>query len=373
MSKEHRKNNYLFYTPVELASYLVRMITKQDCERMIDICCGSWNLLRAAKKKYPSASIVGVDIDEAARAHQLDGSVFYHMDGREYALRCVEYNEKYDLVLSNPPFGYLDENGRMFHYSKNNNINHELLNKRYETEMIQANLLLLKPGGSVLFILPSTFVEGISSKKIRRILGEQYNVRALFCLPEKTFGVGRIRTWAVWMDATQPDDRDTDIYYVKDGNQNIATSVTKKICREKIVTGNWLGEGMIETTNSLDIYRGNLHSKELSDEGYKVLHCATAKDGGLWKPSIRYTKRNNGKTAKKGDIIINRIGKSAGYWCVNQEADIMISDCIIVIHDCGEQTRKLLEQNSDNFRLQVPIYGTTTQYITIEDIKRILR
>lgn len=373
MAKVHRKNNYIYYTPIELANYLVGMIAKPDCERMIDICCGSWNLLRAARNRYPSARIVGVDIDEAARVHKLDGSHFYRMDGREYALRCTEHNEKYDLVLSNPPFGYLDESSRLLYYSKNKNINHELLNSRYETEMIQANLLLLKPGGSVLFILPSTFVEGTSYKRIRKILGEQYNVRALFCLPEETFGVGRIRTWAVWMDATQPDELDTKICYVKVCNQNIATSVTKKICREDIVTGNWLGEESTEMSNSLDVYRGNMHSKEFSGAGNKVLHCAVAKNGRLWIPSMRYTKRNDGKTAKKGDIIINRIGKSAGYWCVNQEADIMVSDCIIVIHDCGEETRRLLEQNSENFRLQVPIYGTTTQYITIEDIKKILR
>lgn len=369
MVKKCKDKKYLFYTPMNLADFLIKRIEQSDCKHVIDICCGSWNLLRAAKHKYPLADVVGVDVDEEAQKHQLTNSQFYHMDGRAYALKCLEDNIKYDLVLSNPPFGHINENERILYNLNNENIMLELLNKRYETEMILANLLLVRPGGSILFILPSSFIEGVRCNKIRKYIGETYKVRALFSLPNETFGKREIRTWAIWLDAVAPDNSDVDIYYIKTVDQADAISASRKVGRQNIRTGNWLGREMLKEGEALNIYRGNLHSKEFTNTGNLVLHCAAVGKDGIWKPSIRHTNQVDKRRAQVGDIIINRVGRSAGYWCINDEPNIMVSDCIIVIHNCEEQVIKMLEQKSINNRLHIPIYGTTTQYITVRDIR----
>lgn len=68
-------SKYNYYTPIELAALLLELIPqKASISSAIDICCGSWNLLAAAKRHYPEVKITGVDIDPAAHAHCIEGA-----------------------------------------------------------------------------------------------------------------------------------------------------------------------------------------------------------------------------------------------------------------------------------------------------------
>lgn len=223
----------------------------------------------------------------------------------------------------------------------------------------------------LLFILPSTFIEGVSNKKIRKVLGKQYNICSLFQLPKDIFGTSGISTWAMFLKNAQPDNRCVHVYRIEHAEGGYIRKVIKVVDRKYIKNGDWLGFSGKHRRNSLNIYRGNINSKGFSDDGNKVLHCGVCESGKEWKPSVRFCHSNVGKKAKQGDIIINRIGKSAGYWCVNEEEEILISDCIIVIKGEGERLIKKLAEQSDHHRLRIPIYGTTTQYITVEDIKKL--
>ena len=81
-------SKYNYYTPIELAALLLELIPqKASISSAIDICCGSWNLLAAAKRHYPEVKITGVDIDPAAHAHCIEGATFVCDDGRSFANR----------------------------------------------------------------------------------------------------------------------------------------------------------------------------------------------------------------------------------------------------------------------------------------------
>lgn len=366
-----KMKKYAFYTPVEVADFLIKMIDITDCQSIIDICCGSWNLLCSARKRFPDAHVTGVDVDEGAERFKLENADFYKDDGRAFALRCKYERQKYDLVLSNPPFGCLKEEMRLYAYSNDSRIDKNLINKRYENEMLQANLLLAKQGGALLFILPSTFIEGISYKNIRSVLGKKYNICALFQLPKDIFGSGRICTWAMYLKNMRPDDRCVHVYRIEHAKDGYMRKEIKVVDRKQIKNGDWVETDEKHGRNSLNIYRGNIHSKEFSEDGNKVLHCGVCEAGKEWKPSVRYCHIGDGKKAKHGDIIVNRIGKSAGYWCVNEEEEILVSDCIIVIKGEGDRLIQNLEGQSECRRLRVPVYGTTTRYITVEDIRNL--
>lgn len=366
-----KMKQYAFYTPVQVADFLIEMLDCTDCQNIIDICCGSWNLLRSAKKRFPNAHITGIDVDGGAEKFKLENANFYKGDGRKFALDCINENQKYDLVLSNPPFGYLEEKMRLYAYCNDSRIDKKLINKRYENEMLQANLLLAKQGGMLLFILPSTFIEGISNKGIRKILGEKYSICSLFQLPKDIFGNGRISTWAMCLKNIQPDNRCVCVYRIEHAEDGYIRKKIAEVDRKHIKSGNWLGDNENNRKNSLKIYRGTLHSKKFSDNGNKVLHCGVCELGKEWRPSVRFCHTNVGKKAKLGDIIINRIGKCAGYWCINDEEEVLVSDCIIVIKNERDNLIKKLEEQSEHHRLKIPVYGTTTQYITVEDIKKL--
>ena len=79
--------NYKFYTPPMLAECLIQLIPQRKYDNIIDICCGSWNLLEAARKQFSVGYYVGVDIDEEAKAHCFKNATFLREDGRTFALQ----------------------------------------------------------------------------------------------------------------------------------------------------------------------------------------------------------------------------------------------------------------------------------------------
>ena len=100
-------NKYSYYTPAKLADQLVEFLPKKKYESVIDICCGTWNLLSSAKSKYPNAEFYGVDVDESIAKQMFPGAKFVLKDGRFFSEQERKKGKTYDLILSNPPFGNL--------------------------------------------------------------------------------------------------------------------------------------------------------------------------------------------------------------------------------------------------------------------------
>lgn len=80
------EGKYKFYTPPMLAECLISLLPRREYSNIIDICCGSWNLLEAASKQFATASYVGVDIDSDANKNCFRGAKFFCKDGRRFAL-----------------------------------------------------------------------------------------------------------------------------------------------------------------------------------------------------------------------------------------------------------------------------------------------
>lgn len=78
------------------------------------------------------------------------------------------------------------------------------------------------------------------------------------------------------------------------------------------------------------------------------------------------------KYLNHGDIVINRIGRCAGYWSVYTGMQKLISDCLIVVKEPSDATIEALRNHSENGRLQIPLRGVSTPYITIDDVRSLL-
>lgn len=369
---------YGYYTPIELAKNILQLVPDIEIESIIDICCGSWNLLRAAREKYSKASITGIDIDRDSEYYKIEGAEFYNEDGREFALKQKWEGRTYDLILSNPPFGYLAENSRKYNEK---NFSEEqcysgLISKRYEAEMTQANLFLTHENSILLFILPNTFVVGETLRKARRQISNDYEICEIIKLPSNTFEKGKINTFAIIMRKGVLEKHPTNLY---EANNEEKWNIKKvgEMAHSDIIDGKWWIESNYrETCVKTNIYRGNLSSGDFESSGEKVLHNAS-KGKYTWRPSIRYYNEQKVKSkivwANKGDILVNRIGKSAGYWCTNSCQDIAVSDCIIVVKNVSDNLIKKFMENSDaDGRLKIPFRGVATPYITAQDVKRIV-
>lgn len=375
-----RNNKYGYYTPLLLSKALLQLIPYNNINSVIDICCGSCNLLRAAAEKFYGVKITGVDIIDCLVDYKLPNSRFYQQDGRDFALNSLVSDIHYDLVLANPPFGYLaNEKSRLCNielgeYSK-------IINKRYENEMLVANLLLMKENSVILAILPQTFFSGVSCKQYRQILANNFEIECIIDLPDDTFENGKIKTSAIIMKKSDKDFTHlTKLYFaikeIEEWNINIIGLISSK----NILQGNWIFNHSVnaelDVASSIVGFRGSICSSSFSKRKTQnqVLHCS-AYTNGFWSPSVRNVKKaflspDKMKYAEVGDVLINRIGKNAGCWCVYKGKKMLVSDCIIVLrsNDCTEITKQLNCLSNANGRLNGFVKGLSTQYVSMKEL-----
>lgn len=344
-----------FFTPPIIADLLISQLEIQEPFSVIDICCGSCNLLFAAKKKWKMVRLFGVDIEQ----HTPDCVDFIQMDGRKYS---IDHEKQFSLVLANPPFDSVSEKGQFIELY--NDISMNVASSRLEIEMLFANLRLLTRNGTLLIIMPSTFINSEKNIKYRKYLAHNYFVHKIIHLPEETFGSTKINSYALIISNKLYLQKNSNYYSVYYHNKEYIISQPISIEQSRIENGEWdINAFSCSPQYKLNIKRGNISSHSFRNEGEPVLH--TSKASSNWQPSVRYTSYNNPKAvfANNDDIIVSRIGKSAGQWCKYSGEKIMISDCLFRIIDPeGEIARRL-----DGKLYSQPLKGVATRYITIND------
>lgn len=344
-----------YYTPPWIAKLLVNELMIEEPLKAVDICCGSCNLLNAVKERWEKTELYGVDIED----HSISGIYFNKQDGREYAINHIH---EFPLVVANPPFDVLTVKNEF----------QELVCGpfagincyRLEVEMLFANLLMLSAGGVLLIILPSSIIEAEHHNKLRKMLAEKYNVTRVIRLPDDTFGASKIRSYALIIHNTTANSEDTSFYTLCSEEQGYTISCSKVLSHKKMIKGDWLESGSENIMkNVYDIKRGTISSSFFQDDGQRILH--TARNGIDWKPSVRYIANNIKPSicADKGDIIVSRVGKSAGRWYVHPGPSMPISDCLFRLKDPNGDILK----NIDGKVYDLQIKGVAAQYITMAD------
>ena len=371
-------NKYKYYTPIALTKMILNLIIDEKVESIVDICCGSWNLLNAACEKYPNAKIVGVDIDESVEHYRIDKASFEACDGRDYSICSKKSNTSFDLILSHPPFGSLKREEQKFGTIKDSTFFAGLQNKRYECEMMQANFLLAHDGSVLVFIMPSTFVLGASLVKARCQIATEYCVQSIIELPMDTFKNGRINTFAIIMKKGHKSGGFTQLYSAR-FNDGWSLLDKGRLRDSDISMGRWWNwDNVVYDCRDFDINRGRISSNCFSDTGSNVLHSSAKKEEN-WSPSLRMfdlskTDQTRIVYATVGDILINRVGRDAGYWCVNDLEEVAVSDCLIVIHKPTDGVKKALERKSDSSgRLKIPLRGVSARFVTRQDVLRLIK
>lgn len=376
---------YKYYTPYVLSAAIIDLLTDIEPQTAIDICCGSWNLLIAAKRKFPNITITGVDVDGDSEKIQPENSEFFQQDGREYAIKCFNHGIGYNLILANPPFGFLSAEKRLFTDRKYGD-SYCYAKNRYEIEMLIANILLTHENSTIIAILPQTFFAGETNKNLRKRIAEEFSIKYIVDLPKTTFQRGNIKTCAIVMTKVAPNSIHSAQYCLaSQKNDTWEIKIAHTITTEVLKSGIWLHEAVKHTAdrnnNRVLSYRGiissNCFSKTQTED--MVLHCSRY-NGGMWTPSFRsipksILENHKLKYAEKGDIIINRIGKSAGYWCTYQGRKILVSDCLIVIKTTNDfSIQESLQRFSNEYgQLHTLVKGVSTSYVSMSDVLGIIQ
>ena len=343
-----------YYTPLAVAEQLVSLISFPDHSKVIDICCGSCNLLSAANHINKTLQCLGVDIQPSG----LSAYCTVQSDGRLYA---TEHIGEFEFALANPPFGRIEDSEYSTILSEKSTIG--ITSSRIEIQMLVANLLLLKKGGPLLIILPSTVVDGPSSVNIRRKLAANYYVKAIVDMPINSFQPSRIKCSALIIENTLNTCSQPTTLYSMNSDFQINRECT--LSNDSIASGHW-SHHLHTSCKAFTIVQGKISSSEFTESGVEVLH--TAKKAENWVPSTRYTSLECSDKkllkVKSGDIIISRVGVSAGAVYEYTGEAKLVSDCLLIVKEPSEIVRnRILAMD-----LKKIVKGLSTPHITASSI-----
>ena len=343
-----------YYTPPQIAEFLITHLDIKMPSKTIDICCGSCNLLHAVKKRWKKTKLYGIDIIDL-ESHDVE---YIKSDGRKFA---IDNNSKFELIVANPPFDRLKKRGEFKKLFEN--LPFKYTTSRLEIEMLLANLKILKENGTLMIIMPITFAIGNTNIKLKKFLAKHYSIKKIFYLPDDVFGTANIASCALIINNSNEQSKKTMTYTIESCSDGYKLTDGKELSQNIMETGIWHTKAN-NNVFSKKIRRGNISSHYFTDKGMPILHIAKLAEE--WIPSTRYVTEVNETAvyANSGDIIISRIGKSAGRWYKYKGSRMPISDCLFVIPDNDNTIENVLAGHEYPYNHR----GVATKYITKSDI-----
>lgn len=163
-------------TPIDCIIEMMSKIPDELWERknlkILDPCCGNGNfclpvlykLLNKHDKKFILENILefnDINIKRLDNVKKIYCNHRYSLNITSHDFLKYDYKQKYDLVMANPPYAKILENGKRA--SKNHNL---------IKDFIEKTLQILKPNGYLLFITPDNWMSYADRNILIKILTE---------------------------------------------------------------------------------------------------------------------------------------------------------------------------------------------------------
>lgn len=195
-------NSGEYYTPRAVTQFMVDMVNPQLGEKVLDFACGTGGFLVCAlehlrkqvknidDEKALQRSILGVEKKPLPHMlcttnmilHNIDNPQIMHDNSLGYSVKDIKAKDKVDIILTNPPFGGIEEDGIQDNFPK--------ALKTKETADLFLILLMYKLNqtGRAAIVLPDGFLFGEGAKtKIKEKLLSEFNLHTIVRLPNGVF------------------------------------------------------------------------------------------------------------------------------------------------------------------------------------------
>ncbi len=241
-------NSGEFYTPRAVTDFMVKVTKPKLGERIADFACGTGGFLVSAlnelkeqsektneNKEIYNNSVYGVEKKALPHIlcvtnmllHDIDNPTIIHGNTLETDYKEYRKQEKFDLILMNPPYGGNEKD------SVRSNFPMEL--RSSETADLFMNIIMfrLKKDGRCAIILPDGFLFGTDNAKvnIKKKLLEEFNLHTIVRLPHSVFApYTSITTNILFFENTHPT-KETWFYRldIPDGYKNFSKTKPMKL------------------------------------------------------------------------------------------------------------------------------------------------
>ncbi len=285
-----------FYTPRPVTNFMVEMINPSLNDKIADFACGTGGFLTSTldylknqvktveDKELYDNSIYGIEKKSLPYLlcitnlllHDIDEPNIEHRNSFDRNVKDYKENEKYDVVLMNPPYGG--------HEVKNIQANFPSNLRGSETFDLFMTLIMyrLKQDGRCAVILPDGFLFGVDNTKvnIKEKLMKDFNLHTIVRMPSSVFApYTSITTNILFFDKTKPTDK---VWFYRmdmpEGYKNF--SKTKPILNKHFddVKEWWNDRKEIidekESEEQTTTYKSKCYTiKEINDNGYNIDLC----------------------------------------------------------------------------------------------------
>lgn len=210
-----------FYTPRAVTDFMARMLNPQLGEKVADFACGTGGFLTSvlklldeqaqsnAERELYKNSIFGIEKKALPYMlcatnmllHNIDNPNIIHGNSFDRNVREYSDDEKYDVVIMNPPYGGSEKK------TVQTNFPIDLRSSETADLFVVVIMYRLKQNGRVAVILPEGFLAGVDNAKtsIKKKLLEEFNLHTIIRLPHDVFApYTTIATNILFFDKTGP-------------------------------------------------------------------------------------------------------------------------------------------------------------------------
>lgn len=280
-----------FYTPRAVTDFMADKIDPQIGETMADFACGtggfliSW--LKALEKKVRTTddreeygnSIYGIEKKQFPYMlcitnlllHDIDMPRVYHNNSLLKDVLDYTDDDKFDVVLMNPPYGGSEKDEVKSHFPAN-------LASSETADLFMAVIMYrLKENGRAAVILPDGFLFGNDNAKLnlKKKLLNKFNLHTIIRMPGSVFSpYTSITTNILFFDNTHPTE-ETWLYRLDMPEGFKHFSKTKPMKREHFAPVDewWNDRKEIKDTDT-DTFKSKMYTKaELEENGYNLDLC----------------------------------------------------------------------------------------------------
>ena len=363
LSKLEIKSNGIYFTPIPIIKICIDKIKsiekeyKLTIKNILEPCCGSCQFILMLDEHVSKKKIVGVEkntkIIEKTRDIQLKNNEYRHVQDDFFHYNERE-NEKFDLIIGNPPFYVINKKNISEKYYK-------YLDGRpniYNLFIIDC-LKKLNKNGLLCFVLPTNFLNCLYYDTLRNYIKNKYKIHDIILIKENYFLTTKQDVFVLMIENKLSPNKNKDFCYSFSSNTifhtpteiekikkftNGCTFLNKLNFRISIGTVTWNENKNILTdddTETLIIYNNYLKNNEIEVTPFKNAE------------KKNYIKK---KGENKPIIIINRgygMGKyKFQYAFLNTTQHYLVENHCLTLEYMGDnnieaQYRKIMESFND--------------------------
>ena len=192
-----------FYTPRAVTDFMVKMINPKLGESIADFACGTGGFLTSSLKELEKQvssvkdreqynnSVFGIEKKPLPYLlgitnlliHDIDEPQIVHGNSLDRNVREFSEEDKFDIVLMNPPYGGTEGEGIKMNFPA------DLRSSETADLFISLIMYRLKKNGRAAVILPDGFLFGTDNAKvaIKKKLFDEFNLHTIIRLPSSVF------------------------------------------------------------------------------------------------------------------------------------------------------------------------------------------